>query len=130
MKTKKVFYIILLVFLSLLFTACPYSSKTTVLSIENNTPTSAEMSYKDFNGTINRDIVVSSGETCEVSFQITTESGNLNLSLTGQDGNEQYKGSNVTTSNFSVTLTAPQTYTLTIKGDHHSGSYKIAWQSK
>lgn len=65
-----------------------------------------------------------------VSVEITTESGELSLTVTGQDGREYYKASELQTSTFDIPLevTGKEKLTLRIDAKAHRGSYQIRWE--
>lgn len=64
------------------------------------------------------------------TVEITTESGELSLSITGQDGTEYYKASALQTSSFVITVELAEKEKLTIRVDtkEHCGGYNIRWE--
>jgi len=88
-----------------------------------------DVSYIELNGYRQRRISLDEG-THRIAIEVTTKSGELNLSITGQDGTEYYKGSNLPTSSFEVLADIADKDTLTLRVDAkgHSGGFKIRWE--
>lgn len=112
----------------LLFAAgCTSGSGYTILSYENNSSTSMQMSYEKFTGTRTTTLKVKENEEVEVRVNIVTESGSIHLSITDEDGNQAYQGNELSESTmFTVNLTAG-TYKIKVEGKDHKGSYRINW---
>ena len=86
-------------------------------------------SYGKLSGYRQRRITLNEG-TYTFAIEITTKSGDLNLSITGQDGKEYYKGSKLPTSAFQVQVDIPAKEKITLRVDAkgHSGGFKMKWE--
>lgn len=103
------------------------SCESTKMAVETNTPTSMSMKYAKFTGQKEKDIQVEKGQPLEVGFEVTTDSGQLDISLTDGQGNPSYQGKQIQTSSFVVQLDQPGNYRLEVKGKQHKGSFAISW---
>ena len=114
---------------ALYFTGAPFDRYSVGVS-ESRWGNHWNASYHELNGYKQRRISLNEG-THTFTIEITTESGELNLSITGQDGTEYYKGSNLPTSAFQVQvdLAAKDKLTLRVDAEGHRGGYKIKWES-
>ena len=85
--------------------------------------------YIELNGHKQRRLSLKEG-THRFTIEITTKSGELDLSITGQDGTEYYRGSKLQTSTFEVpvNIAAKEKITLRVDGKGHSGGFKIKWE--
>ncbi len=111
----------------LLISGCTYGSYSTLKSVENNTPNMMSMSYERFNGYKATSIKVKEANPIDVNVDIVSNKGKLDISITDKDGESVYKGKDVPTSSFVVTLDKAGDYKLKVQGHKHSGSYKITW---
>ncbi len=86
-------------------------------------------SYHYLDGNRQRRITLHEGAH-EFTVEITTNSGELTLSITGSDGTAYYKGSALATTIFTVEADIPKEDTLTIRVDakEHSGGYDLQWK--
>jgi hypothetical protein len=86
-------------------------------------------SYIELNGYKQRRVSLNEG-TYIFTIETTTKSGELNLSITGQDGTEYYKGSKLPTSTFEVQvdIAAKDKLTLRVDAKGHSGGFKMKWE--
>lgn len=137
---KKLNLMLLIGLLMLLIGGCTYGSGTSKMSVEVNTLSKMSMSYQMFSGYKATDIKVKEGETLEVSVDIVSEKGKLDLIIekkNTRDSEESddskgkaekvYEGTDLPTSNFKVTLEEPGEYTVKVTGENHKGSYKVTW---
>lgn len=108
---------------ALLLTSC----ETAQMAVETHTPTSMSMKYDKFTGQKEKSIQVEEGQPLEVGFEITTDSGQLDISLTDGQGNPSYQGKQIQTSSFIVQLDQPGNYHLVVKAKQHKGSFGISW---
>ena len=127
---KKILSIILIISLIISFTGCVNGSEFTIGSIENNTLSSMSMKYLKFSGNKNTRITVKEGEIYEVSVDINTEEGKIDLFITGENDSKAYEGHDLQTSSFTITLDEPGTYKLRLEAKDHKGSYAINWKVK
>jgi hypothetical protein len=86
-------------------------------------------SYIELNGHKQRRLSLQEG-THRFTIEITTNSGKLDFSITGQDGTEYYRGSKLPTSTFDVLvdIAAKEKLTLRVDAKGHSGGFKIKWE--
>jgi len=86
-------------------------------------------SYIKLKGYQQRRVTLHEG-TYTFTIDITTKSGELDLSITGQDGTEYYKGSKLPTSTFEVQADIGVTDQITIRVDAkgHSGGFTVRWE--
>jgi hypothetical protein len=86
-------------------------------------------SYSKLSGYRKRRITLNEG-TYTFTIEVTTKSGDLGLSITGQDGTEYYKGSKLPASTFQVQVDIPAKEKITLRVDAkgHSGGFKIKWE--
>ncbi len=126
---KKVAFLTMLLLPLLLLAACTSGSYSALMAVENNTFTSMQMRYQQFNGYKAKELRLNEGETCEVTVDIVSDEGSLSLSITDQDGESYYQGTDLPTSNFSVSLDKAGDYTIRIDAQKHSGSYDISWET-
>ena len=87
------------------------------------------VSYKELNGYKQRRVTLDEG-THTFTIEITTNAGELDLSITGEDGTVYYQGSGLPTSAFEVQvdIAARDKLTLRVDAEGHSGGYKIRWE--
>lgn len=111
----------------IMITGCTTGSFVTIGSIENNSSSKISMSYQKFDGYKSTKIHVNDGDQMEVSVDIVTEKGKLDLKITDENDKTAYEGNDIPTSNFKVTLDKAGDYTITLNADNHKGSYKISW---
>lgn len=126
---KKIPLLALLLLPLLLLAACTSGSYSALMAVENNTFTSMQMRYEQFNGYKAKSLKLNEGETCEVTVDIVSDEGSLGLSITDQDGVSYYEGTDLPTSNFSVSLDKAGDYTIRVDAQKHSGSYDISWET-
>ena len=127
-RNKIIIFIVLLFILNNTLMGCTYGSYITIKSKENNTRTSMAMSYEKFNGHKSRTIALEDGETCEISVDITSVSGKLNLSITDKEKNSYYERKDMPTSTFKISLDKPGEYIITMEGENHKGSYESVFE--
>ena len=82
-----------------------------------------------YNGTERRFYQVEAGKTGELRIAVRAESGSLNISLFPTEEPERfcYRGRDIPTSAFSVTLQEPGEYTVWIEAEDFAGSYTFEW---
>lgn len=83
------------------------------------------MRYDKFDGHKSRSIKLDS--PTEITVDIQSESGSLDLSITDSDGNSYYQGQDIPTSTFSVHLDKPAEYIIKVEAEDHKGSYQLDW---
>jgi major membrane immunogen (membrane-anchored lipoprotein) len=118
--------ILLLVMLGL--SGC--SSSISIGSIENSTSKKMSASYFKLSGTKKSPVItVKEGETIDVSADIVTKKGTIDVYIYNDKNkdNYAYEGNDITTSKFTVTLSEPGDYIIKIKARKHKGSYCFTW---
>lgn len=82
-----------------------------------------------YNGTEQDFYTVKQGQTGELRISVRTESGSLGISVFPSTDPEHfcYRGTEIPTSDFSVTLPEAGDYTVWIEAEHFAGSYEFGW---
>ncbi|WP_334073029.1 MULTISPECIES: hypothetical protein [Paenibacillus] len=117
--------ILALMMSALLLTSC----ESTQMAVETNTSTTMTMKYAKFTGQKEKTIQVEDGRPLDVGFEVTTDAGQLDISLTDEQGNHFYQGKQIQTSSFTVHLDQPGSYRVDVKGNQHKGGFAISWGS-
>lgn len=83
-------------------------------------------------GTEQRFYQVKEGNVGELKITVTRESGSLNISVypVNDTQNYCYRGTDIPTSDFTVTLSEPGEYTVFIEAEKFVGSYGFDWTEK
>jgi major membrane immunogen (membrane-anchored lipoprotein) len=118
---------LVLIIVTFSLTACTVSHSIAIKSVETNTATSIKMSYEKFTGIKTKIFTLDNGDPMEMNVDIKTDSGKLNLSVKGKDGESFYSGTELPTSAFQVILGGAGKYEITIQCDDHKGGYEITW---
>ena len=103
------------------------SSYIQIGAVENNTKHEFYGSYYKFSGTKEKSLTVKEGESKVVTVDIVTKKGSIDVSIYSDKDHKQYEGMAIATSNFTVTLSEPGTYTIKLDASDHKGSYKFKW---
>lgn len=134
---KKLIWITLsLIILVLILTGCsktkfqiksPVKEEVLISGSEEATPTSMAMSYNTFTGYRSKIIDLDQCETCDISINVISTSGNLDLSILDATGELTYKESSIPTGSFSLSLSLAggTRYTIKINAVNHVGSFDI-----
>lgn len=82
-----------------------------------------------YSGTEQRFYTLEKGQTGALKISVQAESGNLSISVfpTADPDHFCYRGREIPTSDFSVTLSDAGDYTVWIETDRFAGSYKFDW---
>ncbi len=126
MKVRKLLPLLLILICFVSFSGC--SSGIEIGSAGNSTSNKITMSYYLFSGTKSRKITVEKDKPVDVSCEIETERGSLDISITDEAGNSSYTGQDLETNSFIVTLTEEGTYTVVVKAKNHKGGFNISWE--
>ncbi len=116
-----------------LISGCTYGSYTTTGSIQISTLSKMSMSYKKFNGYKITELNIKEGEEYQVNVSIVSEEGKLGLTIALENDKKDrqdetiYKGSELPTSDFKVTLDKPGKYLIKVTGENHKGKFNITW---
>lgn len=84
-------------------------------------------SYFLLNGTKEKSLTVDEGKTVDISVDIVTRKGTLDVYIYKDEEDYAYEGHAVKTGKFTVTLNEPGKYTIKIVAKKHKGSYKFNW---
>ena len=112
-----------------LLVGCTTGSYSVLSASENNTSTSLSMTYSKLNGFKSTTLTVKENEVSEVSVDIISKEGKLNLVILDEKDQYVYQGNDLPTSSFSVKLDKAGKYTIKVTGEKHTGSYNIAWNT-
>lgn len=115
----------LLTLLIIVMSGC--SSTVQIGSVENNSKHEFSASYYQLNGTKIKQVKVDEGEPLNVSMNITTKKGSIDVFIYKDSDNYEYKGNNMSDHSSEVTLSAPGTYTIKVVAKDHRGSYQFIW---
>lgn len=121
---KKILSIFIIMFLLLGLSGC---SNVTVGSYGSKTSTELSAHYQYFSGSDKTKLTVEEGKTVNISVDITTKEGTLDVYIYKDKEIYDYEGLDVLTSTFTVTLSEPGEYTIKVKGKKHKGSYSFTW---
>jgi len=124
---KNILLLIVGIILVSIFTGCSSGSYISIGSFEKNTSSSMYMSYSKLNGQKSISLKVKKGEVVDVDIDIVTKDGSISLSIFNEEGKSFYKGTDVATSSFVVSLEKEGDYKLTVDAKNHKGSYKVLW---
>ena len=122
-------FIIVFMLLTTMLGACVLGSGFVKKGVEYNSSTKMSMIYEEFTGYKQTHIDVEAGKPVEVIVSIVTEKGIIDAYI-AKDNNiadSSYKGNDIPTSSFTVTLTQAGRYTLRVDADKHTGSYSFSW---
>lgn len=126
MKNIKTLVMIMALGMSLL-AGCTVSSGTAIKMTEDNNSHRMSATYSKFNGYKKTTLKLKNDEEKTVNVDIETTKGEIDLTITHEDGTVAYEGDNLETSTFEVNLDKEGKYTIRIDADDHSGSYDINW---
>lgn len=122
--------ILMITLTTLFFTGCSGGKYNSIMSVENNTNNSIEMSYSSFDGYKYKKFKLKQGDELNLNVEVTTEEGTLIISLADKNNNELFKVENpIKSITETIKIEKDSTYTLKIEGKH-KGSYKITWNIK
>ena len=117
MKIAKI--ILLAALLTVLLAACSGESEFVI------TNTSIEMTDGSFTGTETHVVSLTAGT--EVTFNIVTRSGSLDINIYDESGNVVAGGSGIAGRIMAFTMNEDGEYTIRINGNSHQGSFEIFW---
>ncbi len=107
-------------------TACSFPS---INPFEKNISTSSmSMDYDSFSGQKATTLSLKENESIDVEIDIVTKGGKISLSIVNEDSKSIYKGIDIPTSAFSVTLNEKGKYEITVNGEKHKGSFSVFWK--
>ena len=126
-KTKQRFSVIILGVLILLSwglcTSCSFPTE------KNITTPSMSMQYDScFNGHKSTTLSLKENESIDVEIDIVSKSGKISVSIVNEDNKSIYKGIDIPTSSFTVTLNEKGNYEITVSAENHKGSFYVFWE--
>lgn len=131
---KTIFLIAIILFSTIMITACSNDSTTLYKSSEFRTNNSVSIKYERLNGILDEPedepITVYDDETCTFKFDITTESGKLDISIEDENGKVVYNKVEVPTSNFKFIVDKAGEYIVYFEAENHKGGFKLVWEYK
>lgn len=123
---KKINYIILLVFLSLLFmftlTACELPEGS-IMIYEDIKGTGITINLKTFSS--NEKLEMELDKESTVQVEVKRDSGVIALTVSGKKGSEPYTGNDLQTGIFTFTVSETDNYIFKIKGENGTGKIII-----
>ena len=128
MKRIRQGLVIFLAFL-LLLAACRSVEPKEILQDASETmdDSTMAMEYTKFSGERAGTFVVEDEQEAWIQIDIMSAAGSLDISITDQEGNSIYAGTNIENSS-SFSVGAPSgTYTIKVTGHEHQGSYSFVW---
>ena len=126
MKSKIVIILSAAILLTFLLCACTYRSGAFLKLKESNGDDQWNASWSSFNGSIWRNISLEEG-IHEFSVDITTESGDLGLSVKDQNRKDYYTAEKLESSSFTVQIEGRDKVTIRFEGNKHAGGFKVSW---
>ncbi len=118
--------VLLFLVLCLLCTACASSQ---VLTSEH-TATEFSMAYERYTATESTTISVNDGATVTLTGSLVTQSGSVSVVISNADGETVHSSENTGESfTFHVILSGPNTYTITVDCQKHTGSFSFTWET-
>ena len=126
---KKQFAVcVLLLVMVFALTGCTKGSSVLLESVEMSEADSWSISYKKFNGYKEREVNLTGDEEHSFFVEVTTNSGNLALSISNEDGTTLYTGNKMPSSTFEVKAKSAEKYTIRFTADNHQGSWSVKWK--
>jgi major membrane immunogen (membrane-anchored lipoprotein) len=122
---KRMYFIVLTLICIMLFSSCSYS---TIMSKETQTATSWDMSYAKFTGSKSHTITLKEGQKVEFTIDIVSDAGQLDFSIIDEGSTSHYTGTDIPTSNFTVSADQSGKYEMTFKAKEHKGSFSVSWK--
>lgn len=90
-----------------------------------HTPGSIAMSYASFNGFYGILLHLDETEVVHLTIAVTSEAGELNVSINDANGISYLNKIAVPSSGFDFKINKPGDYNITLNADHHKGGFKI-----
>lgn len=114
--------IVLLVCFTILFSGCGFNSGIALLKIESSTKTSWKQSHEYLKGTEKRTLSLG-GEPQEMIIEVVTEKGEIDITVTGKNGEEIIVLDNAETGTYG--FTAGGRINIKVDAEEHKGSFEI-----
>lgn len=125
---QRMYFVLLILSCVMLFSSCGKSSYMTYKSFGNQTNTSWDMSYEKFNGSKAKTVTLKEGQKCDFLINIVSDAGELDFSIVDDQGISYYTGSDIPTSNFTISVDKGGKYEMKFEAKKHKGSFSVSWK--
>lgn len=128
---KRLLIITIISILAISLFGCNSSGKYVVkkMSKEDNGNNYMEMTYEYFDGYKYKKVEANKGNILELSLNITTKGGKLNILVLNDKEEEIYSNYDLNGNiNEKINIDEDGKYMIKIEGDKHEGSYDISWK--
>lgn len=124
---KRILVFVLSMLLCLILVSCGGPSSFTKNSVRSQTSNSFYAKYDLLRG--DREYTIKVGDkSVAVTVDITTDDGDIAITIAKTGSEPDYTGNNVPTSHFVVTLHEKGTYKVQIHANDHKGGYSFKWE--
>jgi|CZCB01.1.fsa_nt_gi hypothetical protein len=113
--------------LILAFSACA-ASEGSIVIVEDGHGSGFSMKFKDFNSENKYELSLNGGDVIQV--EVEREGGGIAFSVSGSKGGEPYKGNDMLSGTFTVTVHETDNYSFKIKGKDATGNVTVKIISK
>lgn len=128
---KRLLIITIISILAISLFGCNSSGKYVVkkMSREDNGNNYMEMTYEYFDGYKYKKVEANKGNILELSLNVTTKGGKLNILVLNDKEEEIYSNYDLNGNiNEKINIDEDGKYMIKIEGDKHEGSYDISWK--
>ena len=128
---KRLLIITIISILAISLFGCNSSGKYVVkkMSKEDNGNNYMEMTYEYFDGYKYKKVEANKGNILELSLNVTTKGGKLNILVLNDKEEEIYSNYDLNGNiNEKINIDEDGKYMIKIEGDKHEGSYDISWK--
>lgn len=126
-RNLKIKVITTMIVLVIFLVGCSGGGYRTIMSMENNSANSTEMSYSSFKGSKFTSLKLKSGDELNLNVEVVTKEGNLAITLIDENNKELFKTENPKEPiKEKIKIDKDSTYKIKVEGNH-KGSYKITW---
>ena len=128
---KRLLIITIISILAISLFGCNSSGKYVVkkMSKEDNGNNYMEMTYEYFDGYKYKKVKANKGNILELSLNVTTKGGKLNILVLNDKEEEIYSNYDLNGNiNEKINIDEDGKYMIKIEGDKHEGSYDISWK--
>lgn len=128
---KRLLIITIISILAISLFGCNSSGKYVVKKMikEDNGNNYMEMTYEYFDGYKYKKVKANKGNILELSLNVTTKGGKLNILVLNDKEEEIYSNYDLNGNiNEKINIDEDGKYMIKIEGDKHEGSYDISWK--
>lgn len=127
MKNRSILLAAIPIITIVFLTGCTVGSYTVIIANEKNTPNSMVMSYSSFDGFKYRSLNLREGDNRDLSIDVSTKEGSLEVSLIDEKDNKVFKTENPREEiHRTINIDENGKYRIKVEGNH-KGSYRISW---